>query len=110
MDKRDDESENVVEKPAASVIEAAKTADRALRDTAQKYLDAAGAKVELKDIEEKISIRPLFYFGIAAAAGFILGGGMAARPGVVLLGLIGRRAARQTATNAGRQLLQKARF
>jgi len=108
MEKRNDEIENVADESAAFVAGAAKTANRAVRDTAQKYLNAAGMKVDLEDIEERLRDRALFSLGIAAGAGFILGGGLATRPGVMLLGLFGRTAARQTATNVGRQVLQKA--
>jgi hypothetical protein len=65
-------------------------------------------KVDLKDIEERLRARALFSLGIAAGAGFLLGGGLATKPGVILFGLFGRAAARQTATNVGRQVLQKA--
>jgi hypothetical protein len=64
-------------------------------------------KVDLKDFEERIRDRALFSLGIAAGVGFVLGGGLGTRPGVMLLGLFGRRAARQTATNIGRQVFQK---
>jgi hypothetical protein len=108
MEERHDEIENVVAQSAASVAGAAKTANRAVRDTAQKYLNAAGMKIDLADIEERIRDRALFSVWIAVGIGFILGGGLATRPGVMLLGLFGRTAARQTATNVGRQVFQKA--
>jgi ElaB/YqjD/DUF883 family membrane-anchored ribosome-binding protein len=91
-----------------SAAEAANKASRAVRGTAQKYLDAAGIKVDWKDIEKRIRDRPLFYLGIAAGAGFVMGGGMATSRGLALLGLVGRKAAVDTATNFGRQVLRQA--
>ena len=50
-------------------------------------------------VEKWIRDRPLPSAAIAAAAGFIIGGGMASRPGVAMLALLGRKAAKQAATN-----------
>jgi hypothetical protein len=69
--------------------------DSAIRNTAQKYIGRGGAK----EIETTIRNKPLAATAIAAAAGFIVGGGMASRPGLVILSLLGRKAARETATN-----------
>ena len=91
-----------------SAAGAAKTADRAMKDTAQKYLGAAGIKVDLEVIESRIRGRPLFSLAIAAAAGFAIGGGMTTKIGLALLGLLGRKAATETATNFGRQILSQA--
>lgn len=73
-------------------------ADRALRDTAQKYIDRTGIKVDLKTVEQRIRDKPLPSAAIAAAAGFIVGGGLITRPGLALVALFGRTAARDTAT------------
>ena len=109
MEKGEEKIENALDEPVGSAGGVADTANKALRDTAQKYLDAAGMKVNLKDVERRLRERALLSVGIAAGVGFILGGGLATRPGVILLGLFGRGAARQMATNTGRQLLQSAR-
>lgn len=102
MEKRDNEIGNVVDDATASQAGVANTTNRAVRDTAQKYLDAAGVKLNLADIEARVRERALLSVGIAAGVGFVLGGGLATRPGVILLGLFGRIAVRQAATNVGR--------
>lgn len=107
MEKSDERIENVGESNV-SAAEVPKMANRAVKDTAQKYLNAAGIKIDLADIEGKLRDRALFSLGIAASIGFILGGGLATKPGVMLLGLLGRTAVRQTATKVGRQVLQQA--
>jgi 1,4-dihydroxy-2-naphthoyl-CoA synthase len=91
-DKNFDES-------VASAGGAAKKADSAIRDTAQKYLDRSGIKVDLQQIERTIREKPLPAAGIATAAGFVVGGGMVTRLGLAILTLFGRQAARETATN-----------
>jgi hypothetical protein len=91
----------------ASAAAATRTANRAMRDTAQKYLGAAGLKVNLEEFENKIRSRPLFYLAITAGAGFVVGGGMASKMGLALLGLAGRKAATEAATNFGRQILHQ---
>jgi ElaB/YqjD/DUF883 family membrane-anchored ribosome-binding protein len=110
MEKSEDKIENVLDEPVGSVGGVANTANKAVRDTAQKYLNAVGMKVDLKDVEERLREQSLLSIGIAAGVGFILGGGLGTRPGVTLLGLLGRRAARQMTTNAGRELPQNARL
>jgi len=106
MEKRDEEIENVAVDADVSTGGVAKTANRAVRDTAQKYLHMAGVKVDLENIEARLRERALISLAIAAGTGFVLGGGLATKPGVILLGLFGRVAARQTATNVGSQILQ----
>ena len=108
METSYDGTESLVDDAAGSASMAAETANKAVRDTAQKYLNAAGINVNLQDVEERIRGRALFSFGIAAAIGFVLGGGLATRPGVMMLGLFGRNAARQAATNMGRKVSQAA--
>ena len=92
------------EESIASATGAAKKASRAVKDTAQKYLDLAGVKVDLEATEKRIRDRPCFYLALAAGAGFAIGGGLATKTGVALLGLFGRKAAVDTATNFGRQV------
>jgi hypothetical protein len=94
------------EESIASVAGTAKKASRAVKDTAQKYLDAAGLEIDLDDIEKRIRDRPRFYLLLAAGAGFVVGGGLATNLGVALLGMFGRNAAVETATNFGRQVLR----
>jgi hypothetical protein len=96
------------EETIASAVGATGKANRAMKETAQKYLDMARIKVNLDDIEEKISGQPLLYLALATSAGFILGGGMGTNIGIMLLGLFSRRAAAETATNFGRQVLRQA--
>ena len=96
------------EESIASAAGAAKKANRALKDTAQKYLDAVGIKIDLKDIEKSIHDRPFLYLPLAAGIGFVIGGGLATNMGVALLGLFGRKVAMETATNVGGQALRQA--
>jgi ElaB/YqjD/DUF883 family membrane-anchored ribosome-binding protein len=79
--------------------ETAKKADTAIRDTAQTYITKAGMKLDLKQVEAKIGDKPIPALAIAAAAGFIVGGGLATRIGVAILALFGRKAASETAGN-----------
>jgi hypothetical protein len=74
------------------------SADRALRDTAQKFIDRAEMPVDLKKVEQHIHDQPFRAAAIAAAAGFVVGGGLVTRPGVALLALFARIAARETMT------------
>ena len=74
---------------------AAKKTDSAIRNTAQKYISRIGTK----DVETAIRNKPLTAAALAAAAGFVVGGGMASRPGLVILALLARKAARETAIN-----------
>jgi len=72
------------EESIASATGAAKEASRAVKDTAQKYLDLAGVKVDLVATEKRIRDRPLFYLALAAGSGFVIGGGLATKTGVAL--------------------------
>jgi hypothetical protein len=96
------------EEPIVSASGLAEKANRAINDTAQKYLAAAGIKVDLEAVLDKIRDRPLFYLAIAGGVGFVIGGGMASKMGLALIGLIGRKAATETVTNLGRQVLRQA--
>jgi hypothetical protein len=55
--------------------------------------------LDFQQIEKSIYEKPLTSAGIAAGAGFILGGGMATRPALALLAIFGRKAARDTAAS-----------
>jgi 1,4-dihydroxy-2-naphthoyl-CoA synthase len=80
-------------------MDAVKKADNAVRDTARTYLRKFGVNLDLEQIEKSIRDKPLPSVAIAAAAGFIIGGGMATRPAVAILALFVRKAAKETATN-----------
>jgi hypothetical protein len=101
-------AKSTTEESIASAAGTTSKANRAMKETAQKYLDMARIKVNLDDIEGKISGQPLLYLALATSAGFILGGGMGTNIGIMLLGLFSRRAAAETATNFGRQVLRQA--
>lgn len=95
----DHEADPTFDESLTSVNKAAMKADEAIRDTAQKYIDKAGLKLDLKQVETKILRNPKPAIAIAAGAGFIVGGGMVTRLGLAMLALFGRQAARETATN-----------
>ena len=84
-----------------------KTDDPSSKDTAGVPWGSPEIKVDLELIQNRIRDRPLFYVTIAAGMGFVAGGGLASRWGLVLLGLAGRRAAVETATNFGRQMVRQ---
>jgi ElaB/YqjD/DUF883 family membrane-anchored ribosome-binding protein len=92
------------EESIASATETAKKASRAVKDTARKNLDVAGIKVDLEATEKRIRDRPFLYLALAAGAGFVIGGSLATKAGAALLGLFGRKAAVERATNFGRQV------
>jgi hypothetical protein len=75
------------------------SADRALRSTVQRFLDSAGMTVDLSKVEQQIRDKPIPSAAIAAAAGFVVGGGLVTGPGLALVALFGRNAARETVTN-----------
>ena len=94
------DNQNVSDKEEESVIEGGvKKADTAIKDTAGVYLKKFGVNLDLDQMEKWICENPLRTTMIAAASGYILGGGMATRPGAALLALLGRKAARETATH-----------
>jgi ElaB/YqjD/DUF883 family membrane-anchored ribosome-binding protein len=98
------ENDESIDDSLYSVKGAAKKAKGAVKDTAQQYLDTARMGFYLEDIEEGIRDRPYYSLAIAASAGFLLGGGLTTTPGIALLTLFGRKAARDTASNLGRQV------
>ena len=91
--------EHNVDDTINSAVDAAKKADEAVRETAQKSLDGTGLKLDLRQLEKSIRDKPLHAFAIASAVGFVFGGGMATRPGWAMLALFGRKAARETTNN-----------
>ena len=84
----------------------AKHANKAINQTFQKYLAAIG--LDLDDVQERIREEPILCMAISAAIGFVAGGGMTSKLGLMLLGLAGRRAATETAANFGHQVLRQA--
>src|ERR1700674_949294 len=93
---RENESESIESTPVKKVAE---KADRALVDTAQRYLKRRGVEFALRQLEKTIREKPLSAAAIAVTAGFIVGGGLATRPAIALLILFGRMAARETAVD-----------
>jgi ElaB/YqjD/DUF883 family membrane-anchored ribosome-binding protein len=93
------EGERSMGESMSPTMGAAKRADNAVRDTARTYLRKFGVNLDLEKIEKSIRDKPLPSAAIAAAAGFIIGGGLATRPAVAILALFGRKAAKETATN-----------
>ena len=87
------------DEPTSPTIDAAKRTNNAIRDTARTYLRKLGVTLDIIQIEHSIREKPLRSMAIAAATGFIVGGGMATRPGVAMLALFSRRVARETAAN-----------
>jgi ElaB/YqjD/DUF883 family membrane-anchored ribosome-binding protein len=96
MDVEND-SKRGSEEPASPIADATKKANNAIRDTAGTYLSKFG--VSQDKLEVAIRERPVPCAAVAAAAGFVLGGGMATRPGLAILALFGRKAAKEVATN-----------
>jgi hypothetical protein len=93
------ENERDLNETATPVKKVAEKTDRAIVDTAQRYLRRQGVEFDLRHLERTISEKPLPAAAIAATAGFIVGGGLATRPGLAMLMLFGRMAARETAVN-----------
>jgi hypothetical protein len=89
------ESDQKTAQSSGFAAEAAKKTDRAISNTAQKYI----SRTRTKEVETAIRNKPLAATALAAAAGFIVGGGMASRPGLLILALLGRKAAREIAIN-----------
>lgn len=105
----DAEQENVTEtseEPLLSAAGAAKTAHKAVNETLDKYFAAVG--LDLEEIQERICEKPILYMVISAGIGFVAGGGMSSKLGLTVLGFAGRRAATETATNFGHQVLRQA--
>ena len=93
------ENERDMSESVTPVKKVAEKTDRAIVDTAQRYLRRGGVDFDLRQLEKTIREKPLSAAAIAATAGFIVGGGLATRPGLAMLMLFGRMAARETAVN-----------
>ncbi len=93
------ENERDMSESVTPVKKVAEKTDRAIVDTAQRYLRRRGVEFDLRQLEKTIREKPLSAAAIAATAGFIVGGGLATRPGLAMLMLFGRMAARETAVN-----------
>jgi ElaB/YqjD/DUF883 family membrane-anchored ribosome-binding protein len=111
-DLNENEQERQKREKAESIEEPAQgmagQADRAFRATAQSYLDRAGLKLDLRQLESTIREKPVQAAAIAAAAGFLFGGGMGTRWGAAILTFAGRKAARDTAGNLVSGMVQHA--
>lgn len=79
--------------------------DRSLRKTAQRYLNRTGMRLDLSQEEEFIRSKPLQCAAIAIGVGFILGGGVTTRLGILLFGLFGRRVFRDTASDLTAEMI-----
>jgi len=93
------ENERDVSESRPPIKRAAEKTDRAIVDTAQRYLNTRGVDFDLRQLEKTIREKPLSAAALAATAGFIFGGGLATRPGLAMLMLLGRMAAKETAVN-----------
>jgi len=93
------EDERDLSESSTPVKKVAEKTDRAIVDTAQRYLKRRGIDFDLRQLERTIREKPLFAAALAATVGFIVGGGLATRPGLAMLMLLGRMAARETAVN-----------
>jgi hypothetical protein len=106
----DDEKQNEKTKQDNMIEGGVRKADTAIKDTAEVYLKKFGVNLDLDQMEKWICDNPLRTTMIAAASGYILGGGMATRPGVAILALLGRKAAKETATQlVGGRISSRAR-
>ena len=93
------ESERDFNESVTPVRKVAEKTDRAIVNTAQRYLNRRGVNFDLRQLEKTIRDKPLSAAALAATAGFIFGGGLATRPGLAMLLLFGRMAAKETAVN-----------
>src|SRR5258708_10539208 len=92
-------SEHSANESMTPVMKAAEKADKALVDTAQRYLRRQGFELDLRQVEKSIRDQPRSAAAIAATAGFIAGGGLATRPRIAMIVLFARVAARETPAN-----------
>ena len=102
MASESESEQKIGESSSTFVDEAAKKTDSAIRNTTQTYIGRGGAR----EVDTTIPNQPLAAMAIAAAAGFVVGGGMGSRPGLVILALLGRKAVRETATNFVGQMVR----
>ena len=93
------EDEREMSESSTPVKKVAEKTDRAIVNTAQRYLKSRGVDFDLREVEKTIREKPLSAAALAATVGFIVGGGLATRPGLAMLILFGRMAAKETAVN-----------
>jgi hypothetical protein len=93
------ENERDLSEAVTPVRRVAEKTDRAIVNTAQRYLNRRGIDFDLRQLEKTIRDKPLFAAALAATAGFIFGGGLATRPGLAMLMLFARMAAKETVVN-----------
>jgi hypothetical protein len=93
------EREGSIDESTSPIVDAAKSADNAVRETARTYLRKFGLNLDLEQVEKSIRDKRIPSAAIAAATGFIIGGGLTTRPAMAILLLFGRKAAKQTAAN-----------
>ena len=93
------EDEREVSESSTPVKKVAEKTDQAIVNTAQRYLKRRGVDFDLRQLEKTIREKPLSAAALAATVGFIVGGGLATRPGLAMLILFGRMAAKETAVN-----------
>jgi ElaB/YqjD/DUF883 family membrane-anchored ribosome-binding protein len=93
------EDEREMSESSTPVRKVAEKTDRAIVNTAQRYLKRRGVDFDLRQLEKTIREKPLSAAALAATVGFIVGGGLATRPGLAMLILFGRMAAKETAVN-----------
>jgi len=93
------EDERDLSESSTPVKKVAEKTDRAIVNTAQQYLKKRGVDFDLRQLEKTIREKPLSAAALAATVGFIVGGGLATRPGLAMLVLFGRMAAKETAVN-----------
>jgi len=93
------EDEREMSESSTPVKKVAEKADHAIVNTAQRYLKRRGVDFDFRQLEKTIREKPLSAAALAATVGFIVGGGLATRPGLAMLILFGRMAAKETALN-----------
>lgn len=70
-------------------------ANEAIKRTAQRYLRSVHVQLDLSQEEHFIRAKPLESAAIATSLGFILGGGLATRLGIVAFGVFGYQVFRE---------------
>ncbi len=91
-----DKTSNQPKGSPTDFAEAARKGEERLEETTQEYLDKAGVGIDSNQILNLIRDQPFKAAGIAAAAGFVVGGGLAGAAGLAVFGLVARTAVRST--------------
>jgi len=102
----ENKNERSMDKSTNTIADAAKMAHNAVGETFHTYLKKIGVNLDLPQVEKSIRDKPLSAVGIAAAAGFVVAGGLTTRPAMAILLLFGRKAAEQTAANLMSDMVQ----